>query len=51
MIENLFFVGFVGAAVSLLFAFFQGRKVMRYPDGNDVMKKIAKAIRTGADAI
>ncbi|MCL2721187.1 MAG: sodium-translocating pyrophosphatase [Treponema sp.] len=50
MIENLFFVGFIGAAVSLLFAFFQGRKVMKYSEGNDVMKKIAKAIRTGADA-
>jgi len=50
MIENLFFVGFVGAAVSLLFAFFQGRKVMKYPEGNDVMKRIATAIRTGADA-
>ncbi|MCL2809888.1 MAG: sodium-translocating pyrophosphatase [Treponema sp.] len=50
MIENLFFVGFVGAAVSLLFALFQGRKVMKYEEGNDVMKKIAKAIRTGADA-
>ena len=50
MIENLFFVGFIGAAVSLLFAFFQGRKVMKYDEGNDVMKKIANAIRTGADA-
>ncbi|MDR2542036.1 MAG: sodium-translocating pyrophosphatase, partial [Treponema sp.] len=50
MIENLFFVGFIGAAVSLLFAYFQGRKVMKYPEGNDTMKKIAAAIRAGADA-
>ncbi|MCL2763340.1 MAG: sodium-translocating pyrophosphatase [Treponema sp.] len=50
MVENLFFVGFIGAAVSLLFAFFQGRKVMKYSEGSDVMKKIALAIRTGADA-
>ncbi|MCL2411782.1 MAG: sodium-translocating pyrophosphatase [Treponema sp.] len=33
-----------------MFAFLQGRKVMKYSEGNDVMKKIAKAIRAGADA-
>lgn len=48
--ENLFWIGFVGAAVALLFAFMQSRKVLSFSEGNDTMRKIAGAIREGADA-
>ena len=50
MVENLFWIGYVGAAAGLLFAFLQARKVMSYPEGNETMVKIAAAIRTGANA-
>ncbi|MCL2245169.1 MAG: sodium-translocating pyrophosphatase [Treponema sp.] len=49
-IENLFWVGYVGAAASLLFAFIQARKVLKFPEGSEVMKKIAASIREGANA-
>jgi len=49
-IENLFWVGYVGAGFALIFAFLQGRKVFTFSEGNEVMVKIASAIRTGANA-
>lgn len=48
--ENLFWIGLVGSAVALLFAFIQSKKVMRFSEGNERMKKIAASIRQGADA-
>jgi len=48
--ENLFWIGFAGALLALCFALFQGRKVMKFSEGNDTMKKIAAAIRGGANA-
>jgi len=50
MIEQLFWVGYVGAAAGLIFAFMQTRKVLSFPEGNETMLKIAGAIRKGADA-
>jgi len=50
MLENLFLVGYVGAAAALLFAFFEARKVLKFPEGSDVMVKIANSIREGANA-
>ena len=50
MIENLFWLGIVGALLAILFAFIQSRKVMSFSEGNDTMKKIASAIRQGARA-
>ena len=49
-IEHLFPVGYIGAAAAIIFAILQYRKVMRNPEGNETMKKIAGAIREGADA-
>ena len=49
-IEHFFWLGFVGAGVALLFAFLQNRKVLKFSEGNEAMVKIAKAIRTGANA-
>ncbi len=41
---------FVGAAVALLFAVFTAKKVMKFSEGTDRMKKISQAIREGANA-
>ncbi|MCL2048836.1 MAG: sodium-translocating pyrophosphatase [Defluviitaleaceae bacterium] len=40
---------FVGA-LSLVFAFLQGRRLMTFDEGNSKMKEISQAIRTGANA-
>jgi len=49
-VENLFWVGYVGAAAALLFAFVEARKVLKYQEGNETMVNIANAIREGANA-
>ncbi len=48
--ENLFWIGFVGAAVALIFALLQRNKVMKYSEGDEKMVKIASSIRQGANA-
>ena len=48
--QNYFFIGLVGAFAALLFALIQRKKVMAFSEGNDQMKKIASAIREGANA-
>ena len=48
--ESLFWIGFVGAALALAFAFVQSRKVLAFSEGNESMQKIAGAIRAGANA-
>ena len=40
----------VGAVVALLFAFFLSRRVIKADEGTDLMKKIAGAVRKGANA-
>lgn len=49
--DRLFWIGLVGAAVALLFAWLQSNRVRAFSEGNDTMKKIAAAIRQGANAI
>ncbi len=48
--ENLFWIGLVGAVIALLFAVIQSRKVLRFSEGTDLMKKLAASIRKGANA-
>ncbi len=48
--ENMFWIGFIGAIVALLFAALQRNKVMAYSEGNEKMQKIAASIRAGANA-
>ena len=48
--ENLFWIGFVGALIAGLFAVMQAKKVMSYSEGNQRMQKIAANIRSGANA-
>ena len=49
--ENLLVVfTFTGAAVALLFALLTARKVLKFSEGTDSMKKISASIRAGANA-
>ena len=48
--ENAFWVGIVGAVIALAFAFIQRKKVLKFSEGTDAMKKIAASIREGANA-
>lgn len=49
-VENLFWLGFVGAILAIAFAWAQNKKVMSFSEGTDKMKKLAAAIREGANA-
>ena len=48
--DQLYLVGFLGAAAAILFAWIQSRRVLSFSEGSDAMKKIAAAIRSGANA-
>jgi K(+)-stimulated pyrophosphate-energized sodium pump len=50
MIEQLFWVGYLGAAAALAFALVQIRKVLSHSEGTPAMIKIAEAIRAGTNA-
>ncbi|MCL2638463.1 MAG: sodium-translocating pyrophosphatase [Oscillospiraceae bacterium] len=47
---NLFWLGIVGAAIALVFAYIQSRRVLKYSEGSERMAEIAADIRTGAKA-
>lgn len=42
--------GIAGALLALIFAFIMAKKVLKFSEGTDRMKKIAEYIRTGANA-
>lgn len=48
--ENLIYLGLAGAALALIFALIQSRRVLACSEGTPVMQKIAAAIRKGANA-
>ena len=50
MIENLFWLGLVGAFIALIFAVAQARKVLKFSEGTELMQKLAASIRKGANA-
>ncbi|WP_186564667.1 sodium-translocating pyrophosphatase [Lawsonibacter celer] len=50
LFENLFWLGLVGAAIALIFAVIQAKKVLSFSEGTELMQKIASNIRTGANA-
>ena len=51
MLENLFLLGFIGAAVALIFAFIQRGIVMKASEGDEKMvEDRTAAIRAGANA-
>ena len=48
--QQLFWLGLAAGIAALLFAIFQAKRVLSFSEGNDAMKKIASAIREGANA-
>ena len=50
MLENLFWVGLVGALIALIFALPQAKKVLKFSEGTELMQKLAASIRKGANA-
>lgn len=48
--DAFFWIGFAGCIIALGFALLQSRKVLSLPEGNETMRKIAEAIRRGANA-
>ncbi len=50
MEKYLVLVTFVGSVIALLFAFFTGKRVLRFEEGTPLMSKISRSIREGANA-
>ena len=50
MDKLLIILTFTGSLFALLFAFIMSRKVLKFSEGTDLMKKISASIRKGADA-
>jgi K(+)-stimulated pyrophosphate-energized sodium pump len=50
MSEQVFFLVPAGSILALIFAFVQARKVLGFPEGNDLMRKISMSVRQGANA-
>ena len=50
MEKLLIILTFTGSLFALLFAFIMSRKVLKFSEGTDLMKKISASIRKGADA-
>ena len=48
--ENLFWIGFIGALIAGLFAAIQAKKVLSYSEGSEKMRKIAAKFLPGAIA-
>jgi K(+)-stimulated pyrophosphate-energized sodium pump len=48
--ENLYWVSLAASVIALIFVLFQSKKVLAFSEGNELMMKISKAIRTGASA-
>ncbi|MBQ8894276.1 MAG: sodium-translocating pyrophosphatase [Clostridia bacterium] len=48
--NSLVIFTFFGALIALLFAILMARKVMKFSEGSDLMKKISGSIRQGANA-
>ena len=48
--ENLFWLGFAGALIALIFALTQAKKVLKFSEGTELMQKLASSIRKGANA-
>jgi K(+)-stimulated pyrophosphate-energized sodium pump len=50
MEKYLVLATFLGSIIALLFAFFTAKKVLGYSEGTELMKKISRSIRQGANA-
>ncbi len=50
MEKYLVLLTFIGSVLALLFAIFTARKVLKFSEGTEEMKKISRSIRAGANA-
>ncbi len=50
MLENFVFITLAAALIALLYALFTAKKVLKFSEGTDLMKKIASSVRRGANA-
>ncbi|AEF83913.1 V-type H(+)-translocating pyrophosphatase [Treponema primitia ZAS-2] len=50
MDERFFILVPIGSVIALIFAFIQGRKVLGFSEGSELMQKISRSIRQGANA-
>ena len=50
MSEQIFILVPIGSILALLFAFYQARKVLSFPEGSEIMRKISASVRQGANA-
>lgn len=50
MLDKVFLLVPAGSILALLFALFQAKRVLGFSQGNDVMKKISRSVREGANA-
>ena len=48
--EDLYLVSLAASVIALIFVLIQSKKVLAFSEGNELMQKISKAIRTGAAA-
>jgi K(+)-stimulated pyrophosphate-energized sodium pump len=48
--ENLYWVSFAASVIALLFVLIQSKRVLAFSEGNELMRKLSGAIRTGAAA-
>ncbi|NLA86474.1 MAG: sodium-translocating pyrophosphatase, partial [Clostridiales bacterium] len=48
--ENLYWVSFAASVIALIFVLIQSKRVLAFSEGNELMQKISRAIRTGASA-
>jgi K(+)-stimulated pyrophosphate-energized sodium pump len=48
--EDLYLVSLAASVIALIFVLIQAKKVLAFSEGNELMQKISKAIRTGAAA-
>jgi len=50
MVDSLFLLAPIGSILALLFALYQARKIYKFSEGNELMRKISAAVRSGANA-
>ena len=48
--DNLFWISLAASVIALIFVLLQSKKVLAFSEGTELMKKISKAVRTGASA-
>jgi len=50
ILNNLYLVSLIASIIALVFVYSQAKKVLSFDEGTDQMKKISRAVRTGAGA-